>query len=139
MSDPVTSRAPAWLRIVAALGLIWNLIGVYFYLVAVGMVPAPEGYDRSMAEAMPAWVTGTFAVCVFGGTLGSLGLLMLKRWSRPLLVLSLLAILAQDVWLFALRPAGGPPPDLVMPLIVTAIGLLLAWLAHDATRKGWLS
>jgi uncharacterized membrane protein len=139
MSDVVTARAPGWLRIVAGLGLLWNLIGVYFYLVAVGTLAAPEGYDRSMAEAMPTWVTGTFAVCVFAGLLGSLGLLMLKRWSKLVLMLSLVAILAQDVWLFALRPADTPPPDLVMPAIVTLIGVVLVWLAYSADRKGWLS
>ena len=139
MNDLATARAPVWVRIVAALGLLWNLIGVYFYLVSVGTVAAPEGYDRSMADAMPAWVTGTFAICVFGGVLGSLGLLMLKRWSVPVLVLSLLAILAQDVWLFAMRPADAPPPDMVMPLVVTLIGVVLAWLAYRASRNGWLT
>ena len=29
MSTMIGARAPAWLRIVAALGLLWNCIGVY--------------------------------------------------------------------------------------------------------------
>lgn len=135
MNGTFESRPPAWLRIVAALGLIWNLIGVYFYLASVGAVPAPD--PAMAAEAGPAWVTATFAICVFAGAVGSLGLLLLKRWSRGLLILSLVAILVQDAWVFALRPAG-PPPDLVMPILVTLIGAVLAWLAHNAVRKGWL-
>jgi hypothetical protein len=139
MSDLVAARAPAWLRIVAGLGLIWNLIGVYFYLVAVGIVAAPQGYDRSMAEAMPAWVVGCFALAVFAGTLGSLGLLMLKRWSKLLLLLSFLAVAAQSVWAFAL--SGSPPSGsaMVLPLLVLLISIVLVWLAYSADRKGWLS
>ena len=55
------------------------------------------------AAAMPAWVTGAFAIAVFGGALGCLALLMLKRWSTWLLLISLLAVLAQDLWAYVLR------------------------------------
>ena len=60
---------------------------------------------------MPAWVTGAFAIAVFGGALGCVGLLMLKRWSTWLLLISLLAVLAQDLWAFRAegRRRGGRP------------------------------
>jgi hypothetical protein len=134
MNTLIGARAPAWLRIVAALGLIWNLFGVYAYLQTVGVLKAGPG--MTMAE-MPAWVTGAFAVAVFGGALGSLGLLLLLRWSRLLLLLSLVALLAQDVWAFALR--SGPAESPILPIAVNLISLLLVWLAFSADRKGWLS
>ena len=83
MSELVGARAPGWLRIVAALGLVWNLFGVYQYLMTVGVV---AGADAAAVAAMPAWVTGAFAVAVFGGALGCVGLLMLKGWSKLLLL-----------------------------------------------------
>ena len=71
MNDVIGAPAPVWLRIVAALGLCWNLFGVYAYLQTVG---ALSGGDASMSDAaMPAWVTGAFAIAVFGGALGCLG------------------------------------------------------------------
>jgi hypothetical protein len=136
MNNVIGAPAPAWLRIVAALGLIWNLIGVYFYLVSVGML---AGGDPSMSAATaPSWVTGAFAVAVFGGAFGCLVLLMLKRLATWLLLLSLLAVVAHDVWVFVMR-TGGPPESPVMPIVVTLIAILLFWLAYSADKKGWLS
>jgi hypothetical protein len=134
MSTVIGARAPAWLRIVAALGLIWNCMGVYAYLATVGVVKAGGG--MSMAQ-MPAWVTGAFAVAVFAGVFGSLGLLLLMRWSKLLLLLSFVAVLAEDVWKLALY--AGPLDAPVLMLAVNLIALLLVWLAYSADGKRWLS
>jgi len=136
MSDVVSTPAPGWLRIVAGLAVLWNLVGVYEYLTSVGVLP---GGDAAMSGAMPAWVVGCFAVAVFGGALGSLGLLMLKRWSKLLLLLSFLAVAAQSVWAFVLRGAAPAGSAMVLPLLVLVISLVLAWLAYSADSKGWLS
>jgi hypothetical protein len=132
----LATPAPAWLRIVALLGLLWNLYGVYAYLETVGAIGAG---GAAMSGAMPSWVTGAFAIAVFGGALGCLGMLMLKGWSRLLLVLSLLAVLAQEVWLFALSGAAPAGSALGLPVAVTLISLVLAWLSHDGVKKGWLT
>jgi hypothetical protein len=136
MNNVIGAPAPAWLRIVAALGLLWNLFGVYAYLQTVGVL---GGGDASMsAAAMPAWVTGAFAIAVFGGALGCLALLLLKRLSTWLLLISLLAVLAQDLWAYVLR-TGGAAESPVLPLLVNVIAILLVWLAYHADKKGWLS
>ena len=138
MSDMGAAPAPTWVRLVAGLGLLWNLYGVYEYLKTVGVVP---GADAAMANAMPAWVTGAFAIAVFGGALGALGLVMLKRWSKLLLAVSLLAVLAMDVWTFALRTGGGAMAgaEMGITIAVLVIAAVLAWLAYSADSKGWLS
>jgi len=138
MNNVIGTPAPAWLRIVAALGLLWNLFGVYEYLVAVGVV---GGADAAAAGAMPAWVTGAFAIAVFGGTLGCIGLLMLKRWAKLLLLLSLLAVLAMDLWMFVLSGMGATaaPAEMGVTAAVVVVAVLLAWLAYSADKKGWLS
>jgi hypothetical protein len=137
MNDVIAGRAPAWFRILAGLGLVWNLIGIYHYLVTVGMLPPGAAGDMPRPE-MPAWVMAAFAVAVFAGALGSLGLLMLKRWATMLLILSLVAILAQAVWGFVLRDAP-ETPALLIPAAVVLIGILLVWLASFGGKKGWLS
>jgi len=136
MNNVIGAPAPAWLRIVAALGLLWNLFGVYAYLQTVGMI---GGADPSMsAAAMPGWVTGAFAIAVFGGALGCLCLLLLKRLSTWLLLISLLALLAQDLWAFVLR-TGGAAENPILPLVVNVVAILLVWVAYSADKKGWLS
>lgn len=138
MNNVIGTPAPAWLRIVAALGLLWNLFGVYQYLMTVGLVP---GADAAAVSMMPAWVTGAFAVAVFGGALGCIGLLMLKRWAKILLLLSLLGVLAMDLWMFVLSGLGSsmPPAEMGVTCAVVLIAILLAWLAYSADKKGWLS
>jgi hypothetical protein len=138
MNNVIGTPAPAWLRIVAALGLLWNLYGVYMYLMTVGVV---GGGDADAAGAMPAWVTGAFAIAVFGGALGCIGLLLLKRWSKLLLLLSLLAVLAMDLWMFVLSGLGGtmPPAEMGVTACVVLVAILLVWLAYSADKKGWLS
>jgi hypothetical protein len=138
MNNVIGTPAPAWLRIVAAVGLLWNLYGVYMYLMTVGVVP---GADAAAAGAMPAWVTGSFAIAVFGGTLGCIGLLMLKRWAKLLLLLSLLGVLAMDLWMFVLSGMGATaaPAEMGVTAAVVVVAILLVWLAYSADRKGWLS
>lgn len=136
MNNVVGASPPAWLRIIAALGLLWNLFGVYAYLLTVGVL---DGGDPSMsAAAMPGWVTGAFAIAVFGGALGCLALLLLKRLSTWLLLISFLAVLAQDLWAFVLR-TGGAAENPILPLLVNLVAILLVWLAYSADKKGWLS
>jgi hypothetical protein len=136
MSDmAATAPAPIWLRLAAGLALLWNLIGVFEYLRSVGVV---AGGDAAMADAMPGWVVGCFALAVFAGALGSLGLLMLKRWSKILLIASLAAVAAQSLWLFAMRDAPPAGSAMVLPLVVLLIAAVLAWLAVSADRRGWL-
>ena len=136
MSDVAASApVPVWLRIVGGLALLWNLVGIFEYLRSVGVV---AGGDAAMADAMPGWVVGCFALAVFAGALGSLGLLLLKRWAKLLLLLSFAAVAAQSLWLFAMseaRPAGSA---MILPLAVLLIAAVLAWLAVSADRKGWL-
>ncbi|MEA3000073.1 MAG: hypothetical protein QOK17_1906 [Sphingomonadales bacterium] len=134
-ASSASTAAPLWFRLIAGLGLIWNLFGVYAYLQAVGVLPGAPADMTS--KAMPAWVVAAFAVAVFAGALGSLGLLVLKRWAKMLLALSLLAVLVNDLWAFMLH-AGGEK-QLVMPILVNLIAILLVWLAYWADRRGWLS
>ncbi|HYJ52059.1 MAG TPA: hypothetical protein VEW04_02715 [Allosphingosinicella sp.] len=138
MNDTIGAPAPSWLRIVAILGFLWNLFGVYNYLMAVGVV---GGADEAAVAAMPAWVTGAFAIAVFAGALGCLGLAMLKRWSKLLLLVSLLGVLAMDLWMFVLSGLGSTMAgaEMGVTIAVLVVAVLLAWLAHDAAKKGWLS
>jgi hypothetical protein len=137
MSTVIGARVPGWLRIVAGLGLLWNLFGVYNYLMTVGVV---GGANAAAAGAMPAWVTGAFAVAVFGGALGCLGLLMLKSWSKLLLLVSLLGVLAMDLWMFMLSGLGSTMAgaEMGVTVAVVVVAVFLVWLAYSADKKGWL-
>jgi hypothetical protein len=145
MSDVIGARAPGWFRLLAVLGLAWNAFGVYMYLSKVGMFGDPlAGLDqahRGLAATVPSWVTGAFAVAVFAGLLGTLLLVMLKRLAKPLLILSLLAVLVQCGWIVFISNARAVEGNMamMMPGLITIVAILLVWLAMVGDRKDWLS
>jgi len=143
MSDVIDTRPPAWFWVVAVLGLIWELFGVAQYLMHVGVLPnnmEMSPAERSLMENSPMWVTGLFAIGVFGGALGVLGLLLRQSWSRLLLVASLIAVILQfGGWLLATNAISVIGPTVfVMPGVIVAVAILLVWVAGLGIRRGWL-
>lgn len=131
----ISTPVPVWPRLVGAFGLIWNLYGVYQYLMTVGILGRGGGSRPTMADAMPMWVTAAFAIAVFGGAIGSLCLLLLNRWATGLLLLSLLADL---LWGVRTVSGGDHGSALILVACVIVIGIVLAWTAHASGKKGWL-
>jgi hypothetical protein len=134
-------RAPAWFRIVAFLALAWNAFGVAMYLSSVGVLGDNlanlSDAERAAAESIPAWITAAFAIGTLSGLVGSLGLVLAKKWAQPVLLLSAAALLVLEGWIVFLsghRDAFG----LAIPITVSLVAVLLAWLASDARKRGWL-
>tara|TARA_R110000772_G_scaffold43739_5_gene100790 strand:- start:196 stop:627 length:432 start_codon:yes stop_codon:yes gene_type:complete len=130
--------------IISAIALIWNIMGVVAYLSQAFMTDdmkalLPET-EREMYENKPAWATAAFAFAVFAGLIGALGLLMRKKWATTLFIISLLGILIHQVYIFFV---SGIMDDaiasiLVMPILVTAIGVFLVWYSKKSTTVGLL-
>ncbi|HYD38834.1 MAG TPA: hypothetical protein VEA60_14540 [Allosphingosinicella sp.] len=144
MNDVIGGKPPAWFWGVAVLGLLWELFGVAMYLMHVGVIPNAQEMseaERSLMESSPMWVTGLFAIGVFAGALGALGLVLRKRWARPLLLLSLVAVILQfGGWLLATDAVAVIGSSVfVMPAIIVLVAVLLVWVATTAARRGWLS
>jgi hypothetical protein len=130
--------------IVAVFALVWNLIGVAMWYLQINMTPEklammPEA-QRQVYEGTPSWLNVAFAVAVFAGVLGGVGLLMKKRWATTMFVLSLVALLIQMIGAFTVTPAWAAygPAGLVMPAVLVAIALFLLWYANKAKARGWL-
>jgi len=143
MNDINAGRPPAWFWAVAVLGLLWELFGVAMYLMHVGVLPNSQEMsdaERSLMESSPMWVTGLFAIGVFAGALGALGLVLRMRWARPLLLLSLVAVILQfGGWLLTTDAVAVIGPSVfVMPAVIVAVAILLVWVATVALRRGWL-
>jgi len=139
------AQRPMSFRVVAIVALLWNLFGLFSFYTNVTATPAviaswPEA-QQQIAAATPRWVFVAFAIATIAGVLGSLGLLLGKRWAVPVLLLSLLAILVQFGSIYALTPTwvltgiGGA----ILPLCIGAFGLFLWWYARKAAARGWLT
>ncbi|WP_396637881.1 hypothetical protein [Maribacter sp. R77961] len=144
MTNSVT-KPPMWFWIVSALALLWNLAGAMAYIsqayMSIETLEQMSQAERLLYESQPAWVTGAFAVAVWGGSLGCIALLLKKKWAKPVFIISLLGILAQQTYSFFMSNSFEVygPGAMVMPIMVLIIGIALVLLANMATKKGWLS
>ena len=141
----ITNKPNTAFWIIAVIALIWNLMGVYAYIVQVNMTPEviaalPEA-EQSLYENVPTWVTGAFAIAVFGGSIGCILLLLKKKLATPVLIISLIGVIAQMVYNFGMSKAAEVygPGGMVMPAMVVLIGIFLIWYSKQVTAKGWLS
>lgn len=132
---------PLWFRVAALLAVIWNAFGVAMYLSSVGMFGDPMAglseTERAAASSIPGWITGAFATGTFAGLFGSVGLLLRKGWAYALLIVSLIALLVLEGWILFFSGAV-EAFGIAVPIIVSSVAILLAWLASFARRRGWL-
>jgi len=85
MATTAEGRAPAHLWIVGILSLLWNAYGCYDYLM---MMTADPGWMSKFPqdavtywESLPSWLSGFWAVGVWGGLAGAVLLLVRSRYS----------------------------------------------------------
>jgi hypothetical protein len=136
MAMPSSSH-PASHRWIAIAALVWNLLGLMAFVMQVVMSPEqvaalpPE--DRAVYEATPSWLTAAFALAVGGGVVGSIGLLLRRRWAITAFAVSLAALVVQIAGAYLTTPlwqASGAT-GAVMPVLLLAIG---GWLLRHAQR-----
>ena len=135
---------PTWFKVVAVLALLWNLLGCLAFFSDLRISPEdlaklPEA-QQALYAARPGWAVAATALAVFGGALGSIGLLLRKKWAFPVFVLSLIGILVQDFGLFVLADGASlaGPVAVVMQAVVLAVGIALILLSRKGIARGWL-
>lgn len=127
-----SKKATTKFKITAIVTLIWNLMGVFAYLAQVyssdeAKALRPQAEQDFLAHA-PAWYTSAFAIAVFAGTIGCLALLLRKPIAKLLLLLSLIAVLAQSVYNFFIQtdmPISGTAAGI--PITIIIVSIYLVW------------
>lgn len=139
------SRVPVWYWVVSVIGLLWFLMDFSaFYMRVFALEQAMQSMSegqRGLYSNMPSWVNFAFALEVFGGLSGCVGLLLRKRWARWLLIISLAGVVCQTAYVFFLSSAVSVmgAPAVIMPLVAIAITSVLLFVAHKAYVSGWHS
>jgi hypothetical protein len=140
------ARTPWHLWVVGAVALLWNGYGCYDYVMTnTGGVD----YLRSMGlredliayyMAMPAWMTGAWAVGVWGGLLGAVLLLLRMKYALHAFVASLAAFLLSLVYYYALSNGAAVlgTESLAINGVILAGCLLFAWYAWFVGKRGVL-
>ncbi len=103
MTETNDDKLPIWFWIVSVLALIWNLLGVVAFVMQLTMsdearAQLPE-LERTMYANIPSWYMFAFSVAVVFGALGCVGLLLRKKWAVTLFFVSILGIIAQQIYI----------------------------------------
>ena len=142
MNDTIT--IPKWFKITAIIAIIWNLLGVLAFFGHITMTPDTLATlsvaEQDLYKNMPLWATIAFAIAVFSGLFGSIGLLLKKAFCLPLLVISLISLIIQDIHSFlminTIEVYGAQA--VIMPTAVMVIAILLIIMANKAKNNHWI-
>ncbi len=140
--NAIKTKPPIWFWVVAALGLVWNVMGVAAFIMQMtqdlAALPEPQ---RIFYETTPMWATVAFAIAVFGGVLGCLALLLRKSWALTMLLVCLAGIIVQIT--HSLVVSNGievfGEEGIALPVATFSIALLLIWFASYSKKRGWLT
>jgi len=147
MSDTnrVAEQSAPWhLWVVGVVGLLWNLVGAYDYLMTETQNASymakftPEQLE--FFYGFPTWVVATWAIAVWGGVLGAVLLLLRKRLAAPVFLVSFLAMVVTAIHNFVLSDGlavmGAAGVAFSAAIFAIALGL---WLyARAMAGKGVL-
>ena len=139
-----TVKVPTWYWVVAIIFLLWNLMGVGSFLsqtmMTDEMMQSLSVAEQELYSSYPFWTYIAFAVAVFGGTIGSIGLLLRKKWTKMAFIISLIAIVPQMTYgiFFTDTSLVYGAAAMVMPVMIVVVGFFLVWYAGSVTKRGWL-
>ena len=132
-------KPPFWFWVLSIVALFWNLMGVDQY---IGQAYQTDRWKASMtseqielASTLPTWLTAAFAIAVFTAAIGSLGLLLRKKWAYPLLVISLIAVIIQMGYFLI----NGHTDHIGMTISIIAFAVILVWFSKKALAKHWIA
>ena len=139
-----SGKAPIWFIIVAVLALIWNLLGLLAFIGQLMMTE--EAYaemaaaEAELFKAIPTWALIAFGAGVIGGTLGSLFLLLRKKWAVPCFLISLFGVVVQFTYMFLMANTieVSGVKSVVFPIFINLIAIGLMLLSLFSVKKGWI-
>jgi hypothetical protein len=143
MATTAETKTPTHLWIVGGLSLLWNALGCIDYLMTetanrtyLARMPADQ---IAYMHALPAWLTGMWAIGVWGGLAGSILLLMRSRHSVVLFALSFIGAvigLGYQVFLTDMPLSMRAGLMGMMPWVIVIITVSLLWYSWAEKDKG---
>ena len=139
------SSVPRWYWVIAAVALLWNLMGCAFFAIEIfaqeAAMESMTQAQKEWARSIPGWIYFVYGVAVTTGVAGSIGLFLRKSWTIAMFAICLAAVTVQMVYTMLI--GGGlqvmGPSGLVMPAMVIGIAAALLWFSWFARSRGWLA
>jgi magnesium-transporting ATPase (P-type) len=130
-----------WYTIGAIASLLFTIAASAMYGLHVATNPQSLPIDqRTVFEAEPLWVTSVFGLAAISGLVASAMLVLRRKLAQPLMLISLIAIIA---WVAGLLLVPGlrdviTTNDIAVAIVVAAIDWTIFWFARHSNQRGWL-
>jgi hypothetical protein len=129
-----------YLKTILIILLVWNIIGILFFLQDVFIDPKILTENQlEFRSRFPFWIKIIYAIAVFGGTIGTFGLIKRKSWSHSIVIVSMLAVIIQmyhSIFIAnSLEFLGNSAA--ILPAIIIVLSIVLAWIAETYKRNNW--
>ena len=140
------TKVPWHLWVVGGLAVLWNSVGAVDYVMTQSRNEAYMGnFTPAQLEyfyAQPIWVVCAWAVAVWASVLGSILLLLRKKLSVPVFLVSVVGVVLTSFYSYGLS-AGyeimGGMPALIFSIMILLIAGALYFYAKAMTDKGILT
>jgi len=145
MKQQTKSSVPRWYWVIAAVALLWNLMGCAFFAIEIfaqeAAMESMTQAQKEWARSIPRWIYFVYGLAVTTGVAGSIGLFLRKSWTIATFAICLAAVSVQMVYTMLI--GGGlqvmGPSGLVMPSMVIGIAAALLWFSWFARSRGWFA
>ena len=141
-----TKKAPIGFWLVTIFCILWNIMGVLSFFAhtfiteeAIALLPENE---QALYGEYPVWTTIIFAIAVFAGLFGSIGLAAKKKWAKLMFAISLAAVIPQmihNVFFTSSIEVYGAVQASLMPALVVIFAIWFYMFSNAAIKKGRLN
>lgn len=141
MTDEEAVRIHWSFWFIGAITLIWNLLGAINFVVQMNpdSITAYRETEQAIIIGRPIWATLGFALAVFGGTLGSLLLLLRKSASYYFFLVSLMGTVVAQFHTLRLDIDFGPGEVLGIVILPIILAGFLVWYSKRSQSMRWIS
>lgn len=145
MATTAQVRTPVHLWVVGVLAFLWNCFGCVDYTMTNLKNPAwlakmPADQLAYMAT-LPAWLTGFWAIGVWGGLIGAILLLIRSRyavWAFGLSFVGAVVGIGYQLVIAKMPASMTQGMNGLMAYVIILIAAFLFWYAWNAEKKGLL-
>jgi len=138
-------KVPIHLWIVGVLALLWNFMGAFDYLATQLKLASYMGqFTQEQLDyfyGIPAWAVSGWAIAVWIGLVGTVGLLLRRKWSVVAFAISLAGLAISSIYTLFLSNGLeiNGTMGIIMTVLVWVIAIFLVWYSKQQAKAGILT
>ncbi len=139
-----TVKTPVHLWVIGFIALLWNAMGAFDYTATQMRLEfyMSQFTDEQLAYfyGFPAWADAAWAIAVWGSLVGSLALLLRKRWAVWMFGAAVVGLALSSLYNFGLSQGADLMGSgaVIFTLVIWLIALMLLFYARAMSSKGVL-